>query len=235
MAIIKAGRVLLTSDREVLPVRRGTARNQVLPDPSAGPDPTASGVTARDATTAPERNALNARVAELEALLADSRAALDTRADEAFERGAETARRQFVRSETERAEIFQVCVADARRALTQKLDAMETLAIDLSLAALERVLGNPDDYASLVVATIRHRMALLAEGSVLAIRVSAADFPDASALEKIETGSHVELVADPALQEGACLIDLQLGRIDASISRQHERIARLLNEGHHHD
>ncbi|WP_322026137.1 hypothetical protein [Burkholderia sp. BCC1977] len=231
MAIIKAGRVLLTPERAMLPDRQGATREHGTAVPSPGPAPCVSDESVRDDTAVRERAALNARIAELEARLAEHEAALESHVNDAFEQGAETARGRFVQAEAERVALLQKAVDAARGEFSRKLDALDALATEISLAALERVLGNPDDYARLVVATVRHRMTTIAEGSMLAVRVSATDFPDAGALEQIDAGSHVELVADPALQAGACFIDLQLGRIDASIPGQHARTANLLSGG----
>lgn len=240
MTLIKASQIVLASDRTVLSASRSPTRASLERSATAMGDIDHQAPVlqpddgSHNEALFQEHDALRTRVAELESDLATLQASMNARLSEAFERGAEAERTQFVRSEAERVAALRGGVADALRALNQQLDQLHRLASDIALTAVARVLGDPSTYANLVTATIRHRLGLLTEGSALAIRVAATDFPDEGALAQIRSvvpqSSLINVVADPMLTAGACLFDLQLGKIDISLPLQHERVATLLQE-----
>jgi flagellar biosynthesis/type III secretory pathway protein FliH len=73
---------------------------------------------------------------------------------------------------------------------------------------------------------------------VLRVGVSAKDFGDDSALSAIATalgGERVNIVQDPDLASGDCLIDLRLGQIELSIPKHwqllQDELRRLASAG----
>lgn len=234
MTLVKARHIVLTGERTVLPARESAVAILCTDETVNSVDQPTSGNRADD--TLREERLLRARIAELEVTLTALHASVDTRLDEAFERGGKAAHANFVQSESKRIATLRNSAEDALRTFGQHLGRLDRLANDIALTALERVLGDASAQASLVCATVRHRLSLLAEGSVLAIRVAAADFPNDSTLNQIRSAlpatSPVELTADPLLPAGACLLDLRLGKIDAGIPLQHERLAAVLRECH---
>jgi len=236
MTIVKAKDVTLTAGRASLPSVQHGSRIERTPD--AAPGRPAETVRP-DHEFEQERDTLLARIADLERKLSDHQSGAEQQSSAAFERGAEAARAEWIRSETERIAALRDGIANARRTVADHLKSLDSLAIDIARVALEKVLGDTSRYADLVTSTVRHRVGMLATGAALEIRVAQADFPDATALDRLEAEipamPPVKLVADPALAEGACIVGLALGKIDASIALQHERIAATLDEGFAHD
>ncbi|WP_186209007.1 hypothetical protein [Burkholderia gladioli] len=225
--LIKARQVVLSSQRLSLAPERTKALA-----PSAGvPEPLAP--AAHDGG-AVEREALLARIGELETRLAEHAAEFEQGARQAFGQGVEQGRQDAARMEEERIAALRDGVARAGDAFASRLRELERLAADTALVALERVLGEPSRYAELVAGTVRHRLASIADGSVLEVRVSAADFLDPAGLEAIRAAlgaaSSVVLEVDPGLAAGACMIGLTLGRLDAGIPRQLDSLAGALRE-----
>lgn len=231
MTIVKAKYVTLTGGRASLPSVQCGSRIEHTAD--AAPVRPAEAVPA-DRGFEQERHTLLARIADLERKLADHQSTAEQQSRAAFERGAETARAEWIRSEIDRVDALRDGIAIARQSVADHLRSLDSLAIDIARGALDKVLGDASSYADLVTSTVRHRIGMLASGAVLEIRVARADFPDATALDclqaEIPAMPPVKLVADPALTEGACIIGLALGKIDASILLQHERIAAALDE-----
>ena len=231
MTIVKAQNVTLTLERATLPSVQNILRVRRMPDTDDARAPEAA--PAGQAFER-EREALLARITDLERELADQKSDAEQRSSAAFEQGAEAARSECVRSEAERIAALRDGIANARQMFSDRLKSLDSLAIDIARVALEKILGDTSRYADLVTSTIRNRVGMLASGAALEIRVAQADFADAAALDRLQAAipamPPIKLVADPALAEGACIVGLSLGRIDAGIPLQHERIIATLSE-----
>jgi flagellar biosynthesis/type III secretory pathway protein FliH len=79
------------------------------------------------------------------------------------------------------------------------------------------------------MSTAQHWKNELAEGSILRVRVSSDDFTDQSSLDALQAEfANVEVVPQLDLKPGACLFDLKLGALDASINVQLEKAEEFL-------
>ncbi len=204
---------------DTAPARRGFG------DPLAPPpqdDGTGDGI---DDTRERYMQLLEARIAELEAALRDGESEREDASADAFRRGHAEGREEGLAAaatrEQERVEAVQDAVAKAVSTIDRKIDGERDLAIDIARAALDRILADPAMYHGLVAETARRHAAALQRGTILRLRVSPLDFPDASALEvlpRLSGGAVVE--ADPSIEAGSCIFDLTLGSLDASIPRQ---------------
>ncbi|WP_353556373.1 hypothetical protein [Paraburkholderia terrae] len=127
-------------------------------------------------------------------------------------------------------------IQSALNAFHAQLDSLESLAIDVTCAALERLLGDASQHAALVVQTARHHLNHVATGSAIGVEVSRADFPSDAQLESSFAAFAGQLragvVAHPQLPAGACFIRLTLGTLDASLDTQAARIRSALSEIH---
>ncbi len=108
--------------------------------------------------------------------------------------------------QTER-ELVQLAMAIARRVLQREVSVDPELAAALAHIALERLGGarpatvrlHPDDYASVTAG----------QGAVLG-------------------GRQVQIVPDPSVSRGGCLVESEFGFIDASVDAQVDEIARAV-------
>jgi flagellar assembly protein FliH len=195
--------------------------------------------TAHDATLA-ELNDLKEQFASLTRTCAELEHNAQTRETAAWEAGlAEGLIKGEARAQEDhgaREMALRTAMESAVGALRAKLDAVEAVSVDIALAALERILGQPDGYASLVAQTAKHHVAQLAAGSVLAIEVSRDDFPDDDRLGQFAWpgeqggGSEVRVSARTRLRPGQCRIRLNLGALDAGLDSQLARIREALRE-----
>ncbi|MGF6696585.1 flagellar assembly protein FliH [Paraburkholderia sp. MM5496-R1] len=162
------------------------------------------------------------------------RAAYQRGIEEGIEEGIEKGVARVKLDHVQRIEALVAGIDAALAALRDRLQAVESLALDVAQAALRKTLGDTTACAALVVQTARHHLAQIAAGSAIGVRVSAQDFPDADALRDafatLTRDTALTVDADPQLAAGACLIDLTLGRLDVSLPRQLSHFNRTLDE-----
>lgn len=124
-------------------------------------------------------------------------------------------------------------VEEAVAAWSGRLAGLEGLAASLAKAALAKLFDGHEDQSRFVAAAIARQMRLLRRDSVVAIRVSASDFPDDQSLAALASEARagsVRIVADPDLPSAECRIDLQLGHIDVGVGTQWAQLAAFLDE-----
>lgn len=175
----------------------------------------------------PHIAALTAQRDDAQAMLAALREQTVIEIAAAREEGAEDARR----AEDERVAAIEQGVADALAAWRDRLDGLEQLAAQLSKAALAKLFDDSADLADLVGRTLARRMRAIDTAAVVRVRVSAADFGDADALQAlaVRAGSPAAaIVAEPDAPPGACEIDLAVGHLDLSIHGQWHAIEQCL-------
>ena len=116
-----------------------------------------------------------------------------------------TLRRTMVR-ETER-QVVELALTLARRIVTRELSIEPDLVAALAHVALER----------------------LGEASPATIRLNPEDYTTVSAHRGQQwEGAHVDIVPDPAIARGGCLVESDFGMIDGSIEAQFDELTRAL-------
>lgn len=186
------------------------------------------------ATTDPlaeEMAGLRAQLTARERELAAQAEAADAACAEAFARGRDEGRAEAAGDDQARLAALVEGVEAALTAFDAHLSGARDLAVDIAETALAAMLGTVIPYRALVAATAARHAAALSHGTIVRLRVSAADFPEAAALATLPVFERaVEVSADPALAAGTCRFDLTLGELDASIPVQAAAIAQLLDE-----
>lgn len=174
---------------------------------------------------------LTGRVAELEAALEAASGGHEEACSAAYERGRADGTEAAETLEHERLAALNSALEAAVAALGRHIDQERDVAVDIARGALDRLFADPSLYAGMVAETARRQASSLARGSILALRVSATDFPDPGALALLPAlGADVRVEADASLASGACLFDLTLGSLDASIAQQAAVIANILGQ-----
>lgn len=164
------------------------------------------------------------------ALLASGELA-DRKRSEAFEAGRKEGRSEAGDDLDRRIASLKKGVDHAQRAWHERLAELDGLAVMLAQSALAKVFGEGADLADLVTRAIAVQVPALRDASVIRVRVSATDFPDAEALAVLRSESGVppiEILSDPALAAGACTLDLTLGQIDLGIQSQWRELDAFL-------
>lgn len=174
--LLKAGHVTIATGRKALEARTAIqVETKRLDQRADQPHAPQSGDE--------QAERLKHRIAELEQAAADQvrqcetleQAAYQRGMDEGMQLGAATVKRDH---EAQLATLREGVQA-ALEAFAEQLRAIEPLALEMTLIALEKILGDPAAYAELIGQTTRHHLAQVTANSTVGVRVSAADFPDA--------------------------------------------------------
>jgi len=160
----------------------------------------------------------------LEAAGADASKAEAAAREAGWSEGYAAAEREDFARESE----LRDALASARSAWDERLAEIDTLAAMMTRAALAKMFAEHDDLAHLVGRAVSHRLDTLRRESIVAIRVSGADFPDETTLTALADHAGIGATAcrtDPGLRRGECRFDLQIGHVDVGVTDQ----ARVLD------
>lgn len=179
--------------------------------------------------TQDDRQALVRRIAELEKSLEALSARVAEERDKAFEEGKTQGRAEAEKFEAERLALLEDAMVKAQEDANALFEKQTDLAVTLTRATLARILGDKTLYAEMILDVATSWKKRLARSSITRLSVSAADFADSKALENLKQAiGAIELNVDTDLEAGACLFDLQLGSLDASLPLQAAAADRLL-------
>ena len=180
----------------------------------------------------PQLTALRLKIEALEQSVAQGPAALERAKREAKEAGKREALEGVRRDDEKQLAALKAALSAALQSWDARLAKIDGLAALLSKTALAKVFDDDAARTDLVLGLIARQMRHLRRETVLAVRVSPRDFPDAAALEAVAaqggTGS-ASVVADPDLTAGDCRLDLQLGHVDIGPRTRWSELAALLD------
>ena len=170
------------------------------------------------------------RIAQLEQELAtlrdDTEQAVVKAEQQGYDRGLEVASRL----EDEKLAALGKSLEDGLQGALGVVEGETALAIEIAREALAHILGDPAQYQSAIVAIARHWAKQISASSIVRLRVSDKDFPVADNADPLALfGNQFEVVRDATLAQGACLFDLVLGRLDASVPRQLAEVNALFD------
>lgn len=217
----------------------GAARPaRLTADLRTSPFATAAGADARLVDPMLER-AVEERAAQAEEagrVAGFAQGCAEGRAAAAVEAAAEQARRDEQWAAQVAAQQAELCRAlealqGAATELAQRsapaAEEIERLAlrtgVELAQALVARELAATDD---VVLATVKRALSLAPSGTPVVLRVSPADAAVLTALEP--GGRPVELVPDPSLTAGSCVVDAGTCRIDGRIEQALDRARAVL-------
>ena len=187
---------------------------------------------ASPAPQAPALAAATPMVPQAEALARTQQAA-EQAYRRGLEEGAAAAQREHGQLQTRLSE----SVATALQALQGRLASAEQLATALTRQTLLQLLGEPAARPQLLAALLQHRLAAVADGSQVRVRLNPQDLQalgdlgDLAGALQATHGTHVVLRGDTAVAPGGCGIDLAMGSLDAGLDtaqaliRQHFQAA----------
>ncbi|GLQ92642.1 hypothetical protein GCM10007901_15930 [Dyella acidisoli] len=185
-----------------------------------------------------EMDALRARVADLERQLEDLSGTHARQETEAYERGVREGEQAAVKTiqkdHNEHIGLLKHGIERAVARFDETLDALMPLSLDVAESALSCVIDRPSHYAHLITQTVERQLRYLAADTVLSIDVSSHDFPASAALENglagIQSRHGLTVTAKATADAGTCILHLTLGRIDASLTTQRQRLAAIFTE-----
>jgi type III secretion protein L len=162
-------------------------------------------------------------IAFLKTTLQNMEAAAAEQAAAAREEGRREGLASAANDEEGRVGAIAQAALSAAADVADRLQSLERLALLVAKAALAKVIVPTENQQALVAATINRAMATLEREAVLAIRVSACDFPDEEALAHFSARASIGTTlvrCDPEFGSGECRMDLKLGHLDLTLERQ---------------
>jgi flagellar biosynthesis/type III secretory pathway protein FliH len=180
----------------------------------------------------PEVEALEARIATLEAALEDSAARAAEAIAAARAQGRKDAEASFTASEAERLQHLKEGVSRAARAISERLGGLDKLALAICETVLAPIFAEHDIHGAMASA-IRRQLNALQRESVLCVLVSPLDFSDEAALHALQRDLGLDLqtqiACDEKLAQGECRIELRLGQIELSTPRYWQEVRAMLS------
>lgn len=195
------------------------------------------------ASVVAQAQAIDPRDAELARLKAEIERMTAARAQDAAEaaKAIEAAREQghgegLVEAQTgeaDRLAALGTMLKESVAVFTARLEVLDALAPALARTALAKLFEGADGWAAPVEAMLARQLGALRRGTLIAVRVSPQDFPDAQALAALSDALDIEglgLASDRALRAGGCRIECRLGQIDLDVREQWQALSALLEE-----
>lgn len=170
------------------------------------------------------------QIAELQQALAKAKSEIEEAKTASFESGKKEGFNAACKLAEERYILLRDALADGQECMARGIDEQFRVAIEIARTIVQSVLGDQAQLKEHVIQTASMWKRELAESSIVGIRVSTKDFPDAKELLQIEELlGRTKIETDPSLDHGACLFDLSLGTLNASIPHQLENSNEFLN------
>ncbi len=175
----------------------------------------------RDARPDNQLAQLQETVRRLTEQLASAEARAKAAREEGISEGYKSGLADAVCREEERLALLEQGLRESLELFAMKLLNERDVAIELAVATIEAVLGEDSEKSSLVASTAARWADDLKESGLVQVRVSAEDFGDDESIARLcgQIGQ-VKVTADTSLTSGSCLLDLQLGYVDASLPVQ---------------
>jgi flagellar assembly protein FliH len=159
--------------------------------------------------------------------------------EEAFNKGMEQGRAEVVASQQEQVDGAALALREAlgemARLRRRDVDQMETETLRLALAIAKKIIGYETETGSVIGPVVKMAMQKVADPRHLTVRLNPRDidtvktfkgewFPDD------EVGAVFRLEADEAIGRGGCIVETNLGDVDARIDQQIRIIEARLTE-----
>jgi flagellar assembly protein FliH len=146
--------------------------------------------------------------------------------------GLAAGRQELAAAFDEVREVYKQVLAERQKIL----DAVEPQVARLALKVAEKIIGQEVKASGdSVVGVVRQAMAGLGTREEVKIRIHPHDYPavdeNRKALERLVEGLKLlEVVSDPRIEQGSCVLETNLGNVDARISVQLEALAQAFEK-----
>lgn len=229
--------VAMTAQSRALPLRRAAPEPKPM---AARPVPafTASSVASQVAPPTRDEPHARALAEELQAAretgLREGLAEAQRRLDEAMRAATEQLQRQTEALQAQMQSEHDASIARVdqtlqglTRAWAQRVDALESDAIELAFAAVCRLMGEARADRAAIAALIEQGIAQLRGGAALRVRVHPDDLAALQGDALMARHPAIQWLADTSVSAGGCLLDTEHGTLDARLDRQLARLASL--------
>ena len=169
------------------------------------------------------------RISELEGQLKALRDKAEKDVEAALEKGRKQGAQDTLKLDRERFEALENSLETALAAAQHHLETKAQFAIDIARTLVRRILGDDGKYRQLIEQAAATCKAELSDTAILEVRVSRADFPEPDQIRSLaDRLVHTRIDVRDDLDPGACLFQLELGTVDASLPTQAANADALL-------
>ncbi len=160
------------------------------------------------------------------------------RNDDAFAKGLEQGRSEMRACQQDRIDqavgALQTAMQEMARIRQHDIEQMEIETVRLALAIVGKIIGHASEHASVIRHVVQAAMRKVADPRRMTVRLNPRDVETVDAfkpelLPTDDVGAHLRLEADESIQRGGCVIETQLGEVDARIDQQLKTMERLLS------
>lgn len=159
------------------------------------------------------------------------------RIKEAFDKGVAQGRDEAVCAQKETVDkataALKTALEEIGRLRKQDVERMETETVRLALAISRKIIGNETEHGQMIGHVVKTAMQKVVDPRNLTLKLNPKDIDTVKGfthelLPADETGSVLHLEADETILRGGCIIETQLGDIDARIDQQIAIVESLL-------
>lgn len=170
-------------------------------------------------------------IEKLQGKLRETALKAEAREEDAYRQGKAEGEAVALKHEQGCEQMLAKTLVELQEEFARGFGQFEVLSLQIAQTALSQIFGDKSHYHGMVEQILRHQVTRLKGELVLAIRVSRPDFPDAASLEALTAACpDIDLRSDPTLEPGACVIEFRLGRMEAGVAGQWQRLTKVLEE-----
>ncbi len=155
---------------------------------------------------------------------------------EAFQKGFARGEEEARQSQAEQVRLLQDYVAGIPARIDELIRPLERDALELVKALLDRLVEHEVSVNPAVIAAcLQSAMGYVVENSVVRIRLNPEDFNriKEAALDNpsmLEGKGKVQLIEDPSVSLGGCLLDTDFGEIDATLENRRRQLLTAVDQ-----
>lgn len=149
--------------------------------------------------------------------------------EEAFSKGKDQGCAETIAEHQETinqaADALKAAVEELIRIRRQDIDRMESATVQLALAIAKKIIGNEAERGTVIESVVKTAMKKVADPRNLTLRVNPADIDTVNGFQQDlcladDFKTVLRLEADETIKRGGCIIETQLGDVDARIDQQ---------------
>jgi flagellar assembly protein FliH len=159
--------------------------------------------------------------------------------EDAFNKGVDQGKAAAIAAQQENVDNAALALKETVEKLVrirqQDVERMETETVKLALAIARKIIGYETDQGPVIGHVVRTAMRKVADPRHLTLRLNPKDIDTVRAFQREllpddDVGADLGLEADESIGKGGCIIETQLGDVDARIDQQIKIIDALLIE-----
>ncbi|NJM51329.1 MAG: hypothetical protein HC843_11055 [Sphingomonadales bacterium] len=177
--------------------------------------------------------ALEQRLTELEEEITTKTKAIEESYERGFEEGKAEQEEAFNEDRSEALATLKLSLGKILESLDVHMSELNDVALKISSVALGKIIGDDNARQEILAAAIRQQFQTIGKDNIVAIKLSKLDFPNSAELDVLAEQLHISPAIIQTLVEldsGGCLINLNLGTVDAGLQTQLENLFAIFEQ-----